>query len=307
MEPSQRRTQSSAPCAPATPEERAAAYEPDTAFTILEHLVALSVSLGLGLATWTCLAAGPSGSGLFFVAVAVAAMVLGALLPSSPFQIGAGLIVGPLLVSPWTTSRGDGDGLWVLIIPMLGGLGLFLIAGAAIAAMIGREFVRTGTPTGCCLLRARAAVRPWWLLVVLVSVAATVGAGLALPSRIPDPWPRLEATIAGFDTPTSFTPEGTERRGDALCERSCLPSVVATFSTWATPADACTALDTALRGWATDVGFETHNQAALDPEMCGGHGVIDDGDHTFLVRASLRPSPTSTPSELRADVEIEAS
>jgi len=57
VDPTRRRTPSSAPCSPTTPEERAAAHGPDAAFTFLEHLVARSVLIGLGIATWTCLAA----------------------------------------------------------------------------------------------------------------------------------------------------------------------------------------------------------------------------------------------------------
>ncbi len=103
-----------APRVPATPEHRRTVDEPDDALTIVEHLVALAVSTAIGLTTWTWLAAAPNATGLFSVAVAVAAVALGPLLPSSPVPIGAGLTLGPLLVSPWTTpgATATGCGSW---------------------------------------------------------------------------------------------------------------------------------------------------------------------------------------------------
>jgi hypothetical protein len=47
--------------------------------------------------------------------------------------VSLGLGVPPLVLSPWTAPRGDGDGLWVLWVPLLA---LFLLA-LAVAAWLG--------------------------------------------------------------------------------------------------------------------------------------------------------------------------
>jgi hypothetical protein len=62
--------------------------------------------------------------------------------------IGLGLGVPPLVLSPWTAPRGDNDGLWILIIPMLVVFVAFLVAVAMVGAWLrNRAGVRNG-PSG---------------------------------------------------------------------------------------------------------------------------------------------------------------
>jgi hypothetical protein len=59
------------------------------------------------------------GSGWLFVALPVLSAVGGALAYRSWIQVAEGLALPGLLLSPFTTPRGDNDGLWTLIVPML--------------------------------------------------------------------------------------------------------------------------------------------------------------------------------------------
>lgn len=61
------------------------------------------------------------------------ALVLGLLGPKRPLLVGALVTAGPLLLAPVTAPRGDGDGLWILIFPML----VFLGGGTTLACQIG--------------------------------------------------------------------------------------------------------------------------------------------------------------------------
>lgn len=57
--------------------------------------------------------------GACLVGLALAALLLGLLAPRFPALVGAVVTAVPLLLAPGTAPRGDNDGLWVLILPML--------------------------------------------------------------------------------------------------------------------------------------------------------------------------------------------
>ena len=65
------------------------------------------------------------------VAVLVAAFVGGFLVPKRAPLIGLMLVLPGFVMSPWTAPRGDGDGLWVLIVPMLAVFALVAVASAS--------------------------------------------------------------------------------------------------------------------------------------------------------------------------------
>ena len=75
--------------------------------------------------------------GACLVGLALAALLLGLLTPRFPAVVGAVVTGVPLLLAPWTAPRGDNDGLWVLILPMLAlNMGATLLAswiGAAVS------------------------------------------------------------------------------------------------------------------------------------------------------------------------------
>jgi hypothetical protein len=50
--------------------------------------------------------------------------------------VGPGLVAGQLFVSPFTTPRGDNDGLWLFIFPMLVVFGLVLMVVSGIVAAV---------------------------------------------------------------------------------------------------------------------------------------------------------------------------
>lgn len=89
------------------------------------------------LASWyACFARVPrhgannAGNPLFSPILLGAAFVGGLVLPEQATVVGVMLILPALALSPWTTPRGDDDGLWVLIVPILLGLmlGTFALA-----------------------------------------------------------------------------------------------------------------------------------------------------------------------------------
>src|SRR5687768_7338954 len=57
--------------------------------------------------------------GALVLGLGTVAMVLGLVAPKRPILVGALVTAAPLLLAPATAPRGDGDGLWVLIFPML--------------------------------------------------------------------------------------------------------------------------------------------------------------------------------------------
>jgi hypothetical protein len=66
----------------------------------------------------------------YAIAVLALGLLLGFLDPrTGDFRAGAIFVLSALLLAGWTTPRGDNDGLWLLVFPMLVVLGL-LFAGS---------------------------------------------------------------------------------------------------------------------------------------------------------------------------------
>lgn len=71
------------------------------------------------------------GSSVFFVLLLGAALVGGFVVPSRASLIGTWVGVPGLMLAPWTAPRGDNDGLWIMIVPILAVFVLVLIAAAS--------------------------------------------------------------------------------------------------------------------------------------------------------------------------------
>jgi hypothetical protein len=54
---------------------------------------------------------GQSGSALLFPLLAAIALAAGYVAPGKPREIALAMLAGPLLLAPFTTPKGDGDGL----------------------------------------------------------------------------------------------------------------------------------------------------------------------------------------------------
>jgi len=99
-------------------------------------------SVAIGLAAWIVTFAsaprysqtGEQGNNVFFWLLLVAAAIGGFAFPSYVAHVAMGLGLPPLLLSPWTAPRGDGDGLWILIVPLLA---LFVVVLTFVAAVGG--------------------------------------------------------------------------------------------------------------------------------------------------------------------------
>jgi hypothetical protein len=101
----------------------------------------------IGLATWiVTMASAPRyshapedlGHGDVLIGVLlIAAVVGGVLQPGHPWLVGLTLGLPGLLLSPWTTPRGDNDGLWGVSIVIMAILLLFLVFAAGVGVRRG--------------------------------------------------------------------------------------------------------------------------------------------------------------------------
>jgi hypothetical protein len=118
------------------------------------HRPAFWVGLLVGLSVWIATMARyprvsddpheSNGNAALFPLLALAAVILGAVEPRRSKWVAASLVIAPLLLAPWTTPRGDEDGLWGLIFPMLFVLGALLIACAELGGWLRKLFRRGG-------------------------------------------------------------------------------------------------------------------------------------------------------------------
>jgi hypothetical protein len=116
----------------------------------------------LGLAAWTVTMAsaprhsfGPDldmGDTRYFPVVLGAAGIGGWLSPRRVPLVGLALGAPGLLLAPWTAPRGDGDGLWILILPILLGF-----VGLLCATAFAGGWIRTA---GRSALAARRPAQP---------------------------------------------------------------------------------------------------------------------------------------------------
>lgn len=83
--------------------------------------------------------------GVLLWSLLAATLVGGFAFPRFARVISLGLGLPPLVMAPWTAPRGENDGLWVLIVPMLAVFVAVLIATAAAGSRIrGRLAQRAG-------------------------------------------------------------------------------------------------------------------------------------------------------------------
>ena len=105
----------------------------------------------VGLATWTLtMAAAPrysygrgdgyDASRCYYAVLLAAALIIGFVAPTRAGLLGAILGLPGLVLSPWTAPRGDNDGLWILIIPLLWLFVVALIATAQVGAWARSRF-----------------------------------------------------------------------------------------------------------------------------------------------------------------------
>ena len=108
------------------------------------------VAAVLGLGLWIGLVVVPddTGGSAFLWASLLAAVALGlrTWTDSEAWMIGIGLAGAPLLLAPWTAPRGDNDGLWLLVFPLLLGLVFLLTFTAWVSGSSTRRFRRRSSP-----------------------------------------------------------------------------------------------------------------------------------------------------------------
>jgi hypothetical protein len=83
-----------------------------------------------------------NGNAVLWPLLALTAFALGFVEPRHPGRVALAVNSAPLLLMFWTTPRGDDDGLWVLIVPMVVGFTIVLLACAGMSGWIRRRFGR---------------------------------------------------------------------------------------------------------------------------------------------------------------------
>ena len=106
----------------------------------------------VGLAGWLLtMAAAPRysygpdqdlGDPIFWWILLGGAATIGSVSRRRPGRAAAVLVLPALILSPWTAPRGDNDGLWMLIVPMLAMYGLVLAVVARATTRLGRRLYR---------------------------------------------------------------------------------------------------------------------------------------------------------------------
>jgi hypothetical protein len=114
----------------------------------------LAGAAAVGLAIWVAtVATAPRysygdqldmGSMALWPLLAGAALALGFIEPSASRASTVALMAPPVVMAPWTAPRGDNDGLWVLIIPLLVGFAYVLTAVSAAGGRIRQRIRRRG-------------------------------------------------------------------------------------------------------------------------------------------------------------------
>ena len=82
-------------------------------------------------------------SAYYYPVLLLAALVLGFVAPTHARLVGILLGLPGLILSPWTTPRGDNDGLWALVVPLLCVFVLVLTAAARFGAWALNRFAHS--------------------------------------------------------------------------------------------------------------------------------------------------------------------
>jgi hypothetical protein len=111
--------------------------------------MAIAIGVAVGALIWIATMAseprysdGPdesNGNPALWPLLALTAFALGFVEPRRPWRVALAVNSAPLLLMFWTTPRGDDDGLWVLIVPMIVGYTIVLAACAAVSGWIRRQ------------------------------------------------------------------------------------------------------------------------------------------------------------------------
>jgi hypothetical protein len=243
-----------------------------------------------GLALWSALVVGRIGEepipASFWLSMFVMVVGVGLLSDIGAGSLSAATFAGPLVASLWTAPRGDNDGLWLLVVPLLAvaaGFGCLLVVGVRRMALRG-----TRHPG----LMDRLVGNHLLATSIIVAVGAT-GALTLLMERRANPYPELERLALAFPAPDAFEEQGVRRDGDPLCAGGCRASVELTFTTAEAPQDACETLDGVLQTWRDASARPTEtifNPTAGYFEICSWR--VDVGDTDGYVAVSDEPSGT---------------
>lgn len=208
------------------------------------------------------------------IVLAAVMMGLGMLFPCAVKWLSGGLAFGPLLLAPFSASRGDNDGLWTFVFLYILGIAFAFSVPAFEGALIRMRSRKVPIEPGerkpvmpVELIRVAPKDEVWNKLrrkPLQSSAAALVLVGaltLWILSRWPNPWTQIEAVLDQFPRPDAFTVVETRREGHRLYAGS--PRVMWKMQTDLPRARACTLLADALRVWTGSVQEEG---PGLDPE-----------------------------------------
>jgi MFS family permease len=95
---------------------------------------------GIGAVVWITAVAIAGASAWYVVTLLICGVALGTVDAAAPHgRAGIYLVVPALLLAWWTTPRGDNDGLWLLIFPLLAVLSALVAGCHRLGSWMGRE------------------------------------------------------------------------------------------------------------------------------------------------------------------------
>jgi hypothetical protein len=247
-----------------------------------------------GIGAWALLGAYEESAGGFFVACLLMAVAYGAVAPRSAAPLGAALVLGPVPLAMFTAHQGDGDGLWILVIPLLAVFGLITAGAAAVTGRVIAPRIRSGDPVS-------RAVSDHLALVCVTSVALSGLLALATMRAYPDPWPELEAVLGQADPPDEFADRGSSRIGSPLQVRGGAPMLQRNLSSSLTPVETCNELQAVLTAWSHGSTVDWEVQPGSTDHLCGGNGSVPYAGTTYRVSASAWTEATG---DVRVDLSV---
>lgn len=244
------------------------------------QFAAAAIGMTAGISAWVLLGAYQEDSGRFFLACLLMAIAYPALAARSAIAFSLCLIAGVMPLSLFTAHQGDGDGLWLLIVPMLAVFGLVL-------ALIGGVGGRMLRARGGGVNFSRRLSDHFWpiggtcVVVSGVLIAVTLGAGSY-------PWGDLYDVLDEAQLPSQFQVQETYQSGSPrrMSNAGVVREVL--FSSRGSSSD-CAVLHDMFTQWA-DVGTVTWRDGEGD-FLCGGSGTIVRGEALYSVELDAWSQP----------------
>jgi hypothetical protein len=215
------------------------------------ELMLMAVFAGaLGVTLW-CLGihwTGENELSVFLPGSALAVALLVTATRFSPASVAAPMGALPCFAAYWTAPRGEGDGTWVTIFPILAGwTAVLIVLAVGIRWLTGRMEEKWESPAADDAMSNRFQLSA--VAGVIIVALAVAGAASSWSVAVAGPWEEMQAQISTYSVPQGFMTIRTERHGDQRCTRECTPEVRLLLRSTLGAGQSCQALEDSLRRW----------------------------------------------------------